>query len=261
VSRSQTYRNTHFSGQKSAFFSRESPQSSLRSTKWAVYGSLHKDASGRYTRPVDAESKDIPNLPDHRNNSSQIFESTALALEGPQKDTTYGSVQWGWKRDGGGSFSKLPFTIKTIGVPTATFQRAAEIWNNTKTSTGADVIKIPVVHALQPTPGTEVKEVEDALRTTPPDYASAFQILNGQWIKPMLPTLSALNKNGHLPSLYSNFDQAIGIDTDRLRTVIEAVQYKENKIPLSQGFYDWIDPTKNSRIGEINEIKAFIGLK
>jgi hypothetical protein len=77
----------------------------------------------------------------------------------------------------------------------------------------------------------------------------------------MLPTLSALSKKKHLQSLYSNLGKAIGIDTPRLRTAIECVQYKENKTPLSQEFYDWIDPVKNNRIGEINEIKAFIGMR
>lgn len=77
----------------------------------------------------------------------------------------------------------------------------------------------------------------------------------------MLPTLSQLNKKGLLPNLYSNTDKAVGVDTPRLRVAIEAVQFKENKVPLSQEFMDWIDPAKNNRTGEINEIKTLIGMK
>ena len=206
---------------------------------WGNHGWLYKDPAGREQKQ-DAHLKDRAVNPTAGNNSSQIFESTALALEGTQSGTTYGSVEWGWKRDGTGAFSKLPLKVTTMGVPTETFRRAAEIWNTTKTSTGVDVIKLPGMHALQPTPGTEVKEVEIALKVN--DYATAYQILNGQWIKPMLPTLSALNKKKHLPSLYSNLGKAIGIDMPRLRTAIECVQHKENKTLLSQEFYDWIDP-------------------
>jgi hypothetical protein len=76
----------------------------------------------------------------------------------------------------------------------------------------------------------------------------------------MLPTLSQLNKKGLLPDLYSNTDQAEGVDLPRLRVAIEAVQHKENKTPLSREFHDWIDPAKNTRAGEIGEIKKFAGV-
>jgi hypothetical protein len=80
-------------------------------------------------------------------------------------------------------------------------------------------------------------------------------------MKPMLPTLSQLNKKGLLPLLYSNTDQGEGVDLPRLRVAIQTVQHKENKTPLSQEFYDWIDPAKNKNAADIAEIKAFIGMK
>jgi hypothetical protein len=229
----------------------------------ADLGWHYNDSTGRLKKK-DAHLRDTPDLPTAGNNSSQIFESTALALEGTQEGTTYGSVEWGWKRDDTGAFSRLPLKVTTMGIPTETFRRSAQLWNTSRTEAtpstpSVAVIQLPGMRALQPTPGTEAKEVESALKVN--DFATAYQILNGQWIKPMLPTLSALSKKKHLQSLYSNLGKAIGIDTPRLRTAIECVQYKENKTPLSQEFYDWIDPVKNNRIGEINEIKAFIGMR
>ncbi|WP_199272113.1 eCIS core domain-containing protein [Paraburkholderia acidiphila] len=122
---------------------------------------------------------------------------------------------------------------------------------------GKPSIDLPIKE--QPKPGTEARGVEKAVKVR--DYATAYQILNGQWIKPMLPTLSRLNKKGLLPLLYSHTDEAEGVDLPRLRVAIEAVQFKENKTPLSQEFKDWIDPAKNARKGEIDEIKRFIGMK
>jgi hypothetical protein len=89
---------------------------------------------------------------------------------------------------------------------------------------GRKTIELPI--RQQPKPGTEAAEIEKAVKAR--DYATAYQILNGQWIKPMLPTPSQLNKKGLLANLYSNTDQAEGVDVPRLRVAIEAVQYKEN---------------------------------
>ena len=125
-----------------------------------------------------------------------------------------------------------------------------------KETGGTPVLKLPIHE--QPRPGSEVAEVEKAVKVK--DYSTAYQILNGQWVKPMLPTLSQLNKKGLLPDLYSNTDQAEGVDLPRLRVAIEAVQHKENKTPLSREFHDWIDPAKNTRAGEIGEIKKFAGV-
>ncbi len=63
------------------------------------------------------------------NNSEQIFESTALAIEGTQKDTYYGSVNWGWKRDSSGTFSMIPFKVISQGTPSAGFLTAASIFS------------------------------------------------------------------------------------------------------------------------------------
>lgn len=84
---------------------------------------------GRLKGPVAAELYDAPRLP-LANNSEQVFETTALAMEGAQEGTYYGSVQWGWRRDGSGNFSEVAFTALSQGVPTVNFLTAASIWNN-----------------------------------------------------------------------------------------------------------------------------------
>ena len=92
----------------------------------------------------DATLIDKPRMPNASKDSQQIFESTALALQGNQEGTYYGSVQWGWKTDAAGKHSLIPFKKVNDGVPSGTFMRAATVWNNAKDSTGADTVDLPV---------------------------------------------------------------------------------------------------------------------
>lgn len=80
----------------------------------------------------EAILKDKPTMPGSSNNSSQTFETVALAIKGTQKDQYMGSVEWGWKKDGSGTFSLLPFVLKTDSSPTAGFFNAGELWNSSK---------------------------------------------------------------------------------------------------------------------------------
>lgn len=63
-------------------------------------------------------------------NSSMEFETTALAIDGEQKNTYYGSFSWGWSKDGEGKVTKMPFTKLSEGNPTGAFMGAAEKWND-----------------------------------------------------------------------------------------------------------------------------------
>jgi hypothetical protein len=224
--------------------------------QWGQHGWLYKDAAGK-EQTQDAHLIDSPQLA-VANNSSQIFESAALAIDGAQMGTTYGSVQWGWTRDGSGNFSKLPLKLVSYGLPTAEFQRAAALWNAANTSTGASTIPLPAMSAAQPSAGTEPEHVEAALKV--PDYVTAYLILHGQPMGAMLTALSALNKKGLLTTLHLNLMQAKGVDVVRLRTAIEAVLNKEAKFPLSADFNDWLDPAKNPRAAEIAVIKQYLGM-
>lgn len=69
-------------------------------------------------------------------NSEQVFETTALAVAGAQKGTYYGSVQWGWRMDAKGAFSRVPFRVVSQGVPSDNFLTTANLWNQSKASFG-----------------------------------------------------------------------------------------------------------------------------
>lgn len=90
--------------------------------------------------------KDKTEMSPPGNNSSQTFETTALAVQGAQDGTYYGSVRWGWQTNASGTFTKLPLTLGAVGVPSATFMRAAELWNASTTSTGMATLNLPTAN-------------------------------------------------------------------------------------------------------------------
>lgn len=87
------------------------------------------------------------------NNSQAMFETSAIALEGTEKGQYYGSIEWGWKQNGAGVLEKVPINIKSMGVPSQEFMKAAEKWNNTKTR-GTNVVKHNGTDVLSPLKGT-----------------------------------------------------------------------------------------------------------
>jgi hypothetical protein len=99
-------------------------------------GTLHKD---------NALLKDNPALDPHGPNSSQIFESTAVAIKGAQLGTWYGSVSWGWRSDAANAFTKLPLTLVSNDVPSGVFAAAAGLWGANPTSTGSATIPLPMI--------------------------------------------------------------------------------------------------------------------
>lgn len=73
-------------------------------------------------------------------NSMKEFETTALALDGKQKGEYYGSVKWGWEKDGTGTLKKIDFDLVSKGVPSKNFMEATEKWNDGK-ARGTAVVK------------------------------------------------------------------------------------------------------------------------
>jgi hypothetical protein len=96
-------------------------------TGFGKHGFRYMEA-GHLKGPESAELYDTPTL-GAANDSEQIFESTALAIEGIQDGTYYGSVGWGWRRDAAGKFSMVPFRAISQGTPSVNFLTAARIWN------------------------------------------------------------------------------------------------------------------------------------
>jgi hypothetical protein len=89
-------------------------------------------------------------------NSMKEFETTALALDGKQKGEYYGSVKWGWEKDGTGVLKKIDFDLVSKGVPSKNFMEAAEKWNDA-TARGTLVVKNDNTDAVSM---TLVKEFE-----------------------------------------------------------------------------------------------------
>lgn len=102
---------------------------------WGQHGWHYMD--GTTKKHQEAILIDKPTLPGRGKNSSQMFETTALAVEGTQAGTYMGSVTWGWTVDGEGKFKRQPLTRKSKGTPSETFVEAAKQWN--KTSVGGTV--------------------------------------------------------------------------------------------------------------------------
>jgi Domain of unknown function (DUF4157) len=102
-------------------------RSGVTRTGFGKHGFRYVDA-GHLRGPEPAELYDTPML-GTASDSEQIFESTALAIEGTQAGTYYGSVSWGWRRDTAGKFSTVPFKAISQGTPSVNFLTAASIWN------------------------------------------------------------------------------------------------------------------------------------
>jgi hypothetical protein len=114
------------------------------SAGWGQHGWRYRDTRGKL-QTQDALLKDAPMIDPPGKNAGQTFESTALAVEGKQEGTYYGSVQWGWETDAAGTFKKLPLTLVSSDVPSAEFEAATELWNTSKTAAGDETLDLPVV--------------------------------------------------------------------------------------------------------------------
>lgn len=100
----------------------------------SVFGYRYMDGA-TLKGPVPAEMHDAPAMT-VTNSSEQMFETTALAFEGAMAGTYLGSVEWGWRRDNAGTFTSVPISRKSMGVPSVNFLTAASIWNTSKENYG-----------------------------------------------------------------------------------------------------------------------------
>jgi hypothetical protein len=96
-------------------------------TGFGKHGFRYMDA-GTLKGPESAELYDSPHQ-GSGNDTDATFESAALAIEGTQKDTYYGSVTWGFKLDATGKFSMVPFKAVSQATPSVNFLTAASVWN------------------------------------------------------------------------------------------------------------------------------------
>lgn len=140
-------------------------ETELNSTKGknATFQLGHRIKQGNDWDVKDAGLHDGPTIvggPD----SSKEFETVALVLEGPQKDTYLGSVRWGWKKDGEGKLSKVPFDIASMGVPTKEFLGAAAMWN--EGTVRGTVVPIADDTAVYDKSGNELYKIDEGTELT-----------------------------------------------------------------------------------------------
>ena len=105
----------------------------------------------------NAQLIDDPGLPDVGPDSWQIFETAALATKGRQKGTYYGSVRWGWHKDGAGNLGTIKLQPISQGTPSSTFLKAANIWNQGRATGGVQNVKLPVAPVWETTATTTLR--------------------------------------------------------------------------------------------------------
>ncbi|MFO0745113.1 MAG: hypothetical protein U1F43_05460 [Myxococcota bacterium] len=89
---------------------------------------------------------DGPSLNSAGVESAQVFETTALCLEGDMKGTYLGSVKWGYTKNASDVITLVDMAVVSMGAPTASWMLAAEKWNTTQTKVGGtdtDNLKLP----------------------------------------------------------------------------------------------------------------------
>jgi hypothetical protein len=93
-----------------------------------------------------AETADTPRLTLPVSASgSQHFETTALAIDGIQKGTYYGSVKWGWSKEAGKTSPDLiNFEKSQDAAPSSGFFKAATAWNASKNTEDKPSIPLPI---------------------------------------------------------------------------------------------------------------------
>jgi len=104
------------------------PRGVTPSTSNASYELGHRFMASGTPRVKNAWLDDTPERAPSPNSSAE-FETTALAIEGAQAGTYYGSVKWGYQRNSAGVLSLIPFALVSQAVPSQNFLAPAEAWN------------------------------------------------------------------------------------------------------------------------------------
>jgi hypothetical protein len=123
----------------------EAPSTSLddyrTSPSWGQHGWNYTNKAGTL-KHQDATLIDKARRPHAQKDSRQIFEVAALATKGVQAGTYYGSVRWGWRTDGAGKLTKIDLQKVSDGVPSSSLIKAAGLWDEGTSSTGAANVKL-----------------------------------------------------------------------------------------------------------------------
>ena len=90
---------------------------------------------------------DNPNLSGVHSFGQQMFETTALAVEGNDAGRYYGSVRWGWTWKASLGLQLVPLAVIEYGSASELFRASAKKWNATKIG-GKDPLQLPEVKPM-----------------------------------------------------------------------------------------------------------------
>ncbi|GIV97794.1 MAG: hypothetical protein KatS3mg057_2451 [Herpetosiphonaceae bacterium] len=76
--------------------------------------------------------------------AQEVFETTALDLSGEDGGIYYGSIEWGWRVTADRKYSRLTPSIKSQGMPSKTFFKVAEKWNEYVEKREENQHKVPI---------------------------------------------------------------------------------------------------------------------
>jgi hypothetical protein len=113
-----------------------------------THGCRFQGKNGWNVQP--ATLNDYPHIRGVKSTSGQYFETTALAIEGNDAGTYYGSVRWGWEaKNGSPDIELMPFEVGSYGSATPHFQKSVTLWNKTKTIEEEEPFPLPNVPRLE----------------------------------------------------------------------------------------------------------------
>jgi hypothetical protein len=104
------------------------PTATVPDKTTATYKLGHRFSDGGTAKVEDAWMHDEAGS-DRSKDSGMEFETTALAIDGTQKGTYYGSVKWGFQVDAKGKLTRIAPALVSAGVPSQHFLAAAAGWN------------------------------------------------------------------------------------------------------------------------------------
>jgi len=115
-------------------------------------GYRYRNSFGGIWKVAPAWLQDNPQLRGVESFSQQIFETTAIAVEGNDEGAYYGSVRWGWTWKLGGTLQLIPLSVVSYGSASQLFEASAEKWNVTRTIEGKTPLQLPEVRSRYSTP-------------------------------------------------------------------------------------------------------------
>lgn len=179
------------------------------------------------------------------NNSKKEFETTALAIDGAQKGTYYGSVTWGYEVDGSGNYTKMPFSLESEGTPSNKFMATAEAWNDT-TARGTVETKNDDTISYKKVSGTYVEDFKVA-KGTKVKRKSSFIKPEGAYQKSEILTGPKTGSEG-IFKVTDLLDKGDGKATVNLP--IEDVHKVVTEVKLNEGIPGPIRHTGTLKVGD-----------